>query len=169
LYFIGQDESNIYLQASICHSKIRSDTEQLNATRPFNNMKAPVTGKPNINSRAYSIHTLHRCRLFYRQINKKQCQISRSLSTRKKKMKTLKKTVVASGFEHVLSGKGTFTVFAPTDTAFNKLDKSVMANLLKPENKTKLIDLVNHHVVAGKINFIDLKDGEKLKTVDGKP
>ena len=84
-------------------------------------------------------------------------------------MKTLKKTVVASGFEHVLSGKGTFTVFAPTDTAFNKLDKSVMANLLKPENKTKLIDLVNHHVVAGKINFIDLKDGEKLKTVDGKP
>lgn len=85
-----------------------------------------------------------------------------------KDMTTLKKSVIASGLEHVLSGKGPFTVFAPTDTAFGKLDKSVMANLLKPENKTKLIDLINHHVVAGKINFSDLKDGEKLKTVNGK-
>ena len=85
-----------------------------------------------------------------------------------KNMTTLKKTVLASGLDQVLSGKGPFTVFAPTDNAFEKLDKSVMANLLKPENKTKLIDLINHHVVVGKINFIDLKDGEKLKTVSGK-
>lgn len=90
------------------------------------------------------------------------------LVNEEKNMTTLKKTVIASGLEHVLSGKGPFTVFAPTDSAFNKLDKSVMANLLKPENKAKLIDLINHHVVVGKINFIDLKDGEKLKTVDGK-
>jgi uncharacterized surface protein with fasciclin (FAS1) repeats len=67
-----------------------------------------------------------------------------------------------------LSGKGPFTVFAPTDIAFAKLDKSVFANLLKPENKTKLTDLINHHVVSGKINFKDLRDGEKLKTVNGK-
>jgi uncharacterized surface protein with fasciclin (FAS1) repeats len=85
-----------------------------------------------------------------------------------KNMTTLKKTVLASGLDQVLSGKGPYTVFAPTDTAFEKLDKSVMANLLKPENKTKLVDLLNHHVVVGKINFIDLKDGEKLKTVSGK-
>jgi uncharacterized surface protein with fasciclin (FAS1) repeats len=85
-----------------------------------------------------------------------------------KNMTTLKKTVLASGLDQVLSGKGPFTVFAPTDSAFEKLDKSVMANLLKPENKTKLVDLLNHHVVVGKINFIDLKDGEKLKTVSGK-
>jgi uncharacterized surface protein with fasciclin (FAS1) repeats len=43
-----------------------------------------------------------------------------------------------------------------------------MENLLKPENKTKLTDLLNHHVVVGKINFKDLKDGERLKTVNGK-
>jgi uncharacterized surface protein with fasciclin (FAS1) repeats len=85
-----------------------------------------------------------------------------------KNMTTLKKTVLASGLDQVLSGKGPFTVFAPTDTAFEKLDKSIIANLLKPENKTKLVDLLNHHVVVGKINFIDLKDGEKLKTVSGK-
>ena len=85
-----------------------------------------------------------------------------------KNMTTLKKTVLASGFDQVLSGKGPFTVFAPTDTAFGKLDKREVENLLKPENKTKLTDLLNHHVVVGKINFKDLKDGEKLKTVNGK-
>jgi len=85
-----------------------------------------------------------------------------------KNMTTLKKGVHASGLDQVLSGNGPFTVFAPTDLAFEKMDKGVMENLLKPENKTKLTDLLNRHVVAGKINFKDLKDGEKLKTVNGK-
>jgi uncharacterized surface protein with fasciclin (FAS1) repeats len=85
-----------------------------------------------------------------------------------KNMTTLKKSVHASGLDQVLSGKGPYTVFAPTDIAFAKLDKGILDNLLKPENKTKLTDLLNHHVVEGKINFRDLKDGEKLKTVDGK-
>ena len=85
-----------------------------------------------------------------------------------KNMTTLKKSVLATGLDQVLSGKGPFTVFAPTDIAFGKLDKTILDNLLKPENKTKLTDLLNHHVVAGKLNFKDLKDGEKLKTVNGK-
>jgi uncharacterized surface protein with fasciclin (FAS1) repeats len=85
-----------------------------------------------------------------------------------KNMTTLRKSVHATGLDQVLSGKGPFTVFAPTDIAFGKLDKSIFANLLKPENKTKLTDLLNHHVVAGKVNFKDLKDGEKLKTVNGR-
>ena len=85
-----------------------------------------------------------------------------------KNMTTLKKSVHASGLDQVLSGNGPFTVFAPTDLAFAKLDKGTMENLLKPENKTKLTDLLNRHVVAGKIYFRDLKDGEKLKTVNGK-
>jgi uncharacterized surface protein with fasciclin (FAS1) repeats len=90
------------------------------------------------------------------------------LVNEEKNMSTLKKSVHASGMDQVLSGKGPFTVFAPTDIAFAKLDKSVFANLLKPENKTKLTDLINHHVVPGKVNFKDLKDGEKLKTVNGR-
>ena len=85
-----------------------------------------------------------------------------------KNMTTLKKSVHASGLDQVLSGKGPYTVFAPTDIAFAKLDNGVLDNLLKPENKTKLADLLNHHVVEGKVNFKDLKDGEKLKTVNGK-
>jgi uncharacterized surface protein with fasciclin (FAS1) repeats len=85
-----------------------------------------------------------------------------------KNMTILKKTVLASGLDQVLSGKGPYTVFAPTDVAFSKLDKGILDDLLKPENKMKLTDLLNHHVVEGKINFKDLKDGEKLKTVNGK-
>jgi uncharacterized surface protein with fasciclin (FAS1) repeats len=85
-----------------------------------------------------------------------------------KNMTTLKKSVHASGLDQVLSGKGPYTVFAPTDIAFAKLDKGLLDNLMKPENKTKLTDLLNHHVVEGKINFKDLKDGEKLNTVNGK-
>jgi uncharacterized surface protein with fasciclin (FAS1) repeats len=85
-----------------------------------------------------------------------------------KNMTTLKKVVTASGLDTFLSGTGPFTVFAPTDLAFGKLDKEVLENFLKPENKTKLADVLNHHVVSGKISFKDLKDGEKLKTVNGK-
>ncbi|HMH34153.1 MAG TPA: fasciclin domain-containing protein [Puia sp.] len=85
-----------------------------------------------------------------------------------KYMKTLKKGIVASGLNKVLSETGPFTMFAPSDLAFEKLEKGVMENLLKPENKAQLTDLLNHHVVLGKINFIDLKEGDKLRTVSGK-
>ncbi|MES1249242.1 MAG: fasciclin domain-containing protein [Chitinophaga rupis] len=85
-----------------------------------------------------------------------------------KNMTILKKSVIASGLKGVLSSTGPFTVFAPSDTAFGKLEKGVLDDLLKPENKTKLVDVLNHHVVHGKINFKDLKDGEKLKSLDGK-
>src|SRR6202035_2000250 len=85
-----------------------------------------------------------------------------------KNMTTLKKGVIASGLDKTLSGTGPFTVFAPSDLAFGKLDKAVLDNLLKPENKAKLVDVLNYHIVSGKISFKDFKDGEKLKTVNGK-
>jgi len=85
-----------------------------------------------------------------------------------KTMTILKKSVSASGLDNVLSGSGPFTVFAPNDLAFEKLEKGVLDNLLKPENKAKLADVLNYHVVSGKVHFKDLKDGEKLKTLNGK-
>src|SRR5258707_3760961 len=84
-----------------------------------------------------------------------------------KHMTTLKKAVMASDLDQVLSSRGSFTVFAPSEQAFAKLENGVLENLLRPENKAKLADLINCHVVQGKIEFIDLKDGEKLKTVNG--
>ena len=85
-----------------------------------------------------------------------------------KNMTTFKRGVIASGLDQVLSGAGPFTVFAPSDLAFGKLESGMVENLLQPENKLKLTDLLNQHIVSGHINFKDLKDGEKLKTLQGK-
>jgi uncharacterized surface protein with fasciclin (FAS1) repeats len=85
-----------------------------------------------------------------------------------KNMTILKKSVSASGLDNVLSGAGPFTVFAPNDLAFEKLEKGILDNLLKPENKAKLADVLNYHVISGKVHFKDLKDGEKLKALNGK-
>ena len=82
-------------------------------------------------------------------------------------MTILKKSFTAAGLDKTLSGTGPFTVFAPSDLAFEKLDKGVLENLMKPENKAKLINLINYHVVQGKIKFKEFKDGEKLQTVNG--
>lgn len=85
-----------------------------------------------------------------------------------KNLAALGKGMKAAGLEEVLSKEGPFTVFAPTDLAFGKLAPGQWSDLLKPENKTKLADIMNYHVVEGKTNFKDFRDGQKLKTVAGK-
>ena len=68
----------------------------------------------------------------------------------------------------LLSSAGPFTFFTPTDIAFEKLEKGMMDNLLEPQNRARLADLMNNHIVSGKIVYADLKDGDKLTTVNGK-
>lgn len=85
-----------------------------------------------------------------------------------KNLKTIKKGVHGSDLDQLLSSTGPFTFFAPVDLAFEKLEKGTMDNLLEPQNRSKLADLVNNHIVAGKIVYSALKDGEKLTTVNGK-
>jgi uncharacterized surface protein with fasciclin (FAS1) repeats len=71
-----------------------------------------------------------------------------------------------AGLVDTLSEPGPFTVFAPDDTAFNKLATEDLKALL--ENKTELTKVLTFHVVNGKIMAKDLKDGEALQTVEGK-
>jgi uncharacterized surface protein with fasciclin (FAS1) repeats len=85
-----------------------------------------------------------------------------------KNMTTLKKAVHSSGLDQILSSRGPFTFFAPSDLAFSKLDIGIVEELLQPENKLKLTSLLHQHTVEGKLSFADLKDGDKLKTVDGR-
>ena len=85
-----------------------------------------------------------------------------------KNMTTLKRGIIESGLGKTLSETGPFTIFAPSDKAFDKLDKNVVEDLLKAQNKAQLLEVLNLHVVAGKIHLKDLKDGEMLKTVSGK-
>ena len=80
---------------------------------------------------------------------------------------TLVAAVKAAGLVDTLSGPGPFTVFAPTNEAFAKLPAGTVDTLLKPENKDKLTAVLTYHVVSGRLSAADLKDGEKLTTVQG--
>ncbi|HAC64043.1 MAG TPA: fasciclin [Cyanothece sp. UBA12306] len=80
--------------------------------------------------------------------------------------KTLVAAVEAAGLVETLKGEGPFTVFAPTDEAFAKLPKGTVEELLKPENKDKLVSILTYHVVPGKVKSKNLKSGA-VKTVQG--
>jgi uncharacterized surface protein with fasciclin (FAS1) repeats len=80
---------------------------------------------------------------------------------------TLVAAVKAADLVGTLSSAGPFTVFAPTNTAFNKLPEGAVAGLLKPESKDKLTSVLTYHVVAGRYTGKDLKDGMTLTTVQG--
>ncbi len=69
---------------------------------------------------------------------------------------TLVAAVKAAGLVETLSGVGPFTVFAPTNEAFNKLPAGTVDNLLMPENKAKLAGVLTYHVLAGKFNAKDV-------------
>jgi uncharacterized surface protein with fasciclin (FAS1) repeats len=79
---------------------------------------------------------------------------------------TLKKALKATDLDVTLADKGAYTLFAPTDEAFEKLPKGTLTKLLLPENKEKLRSLLLYHVIAGKILATDLKNGE-VKTMNG--
>jgi uncharacterized surface protein with fasciclin (FAS1) repeats len=87
---------------------------------------------------------------------------------------TLVTAVKAAGLVDTLSGKGPFTVFAPTNAAFDKLPPGTVDTLLKPENKDKLAGILTYHVVSGKLTgeelaaMVDKMGGKaELKTVNG--
>jgi uncharacterized surface protein with fasciclin (FAS1) repeats len=87
---------------------------------------------------------------------------------------TLVTAVKAAGLVDTLESPGPFTVFAPTNEAFNKLPPGTVENLLKPENKAKLTQILTFHVVPGKLTAHDLEEKIKeghgkaeLKTVEG--
>ncbi len=72
----------------------------------------------------------------------------------------------AANLVKVLSGEGPFTVFAPTDEAFAALPQGTLEDLLRPENREKLTQILNYHVIPGKVLSKDLKEGE-VATLEG--
>jgi uncharacterized surface protein with fasciclin (FAS1) repeats len=70
---------------------------------------------------------------------------------------TLVAAVKAADLVDTLQGEGPFTVFAPTDEAFARLPEGTVAELLKPENKDKLVAILKHHVVLGRVMAADVK------------
>lgn len=87
---------------------------------------------------------------------------------------TLVTAVKAAGLVGTLEGPGPFTVFAPTNAAFDKLPAGTVDTLLKPENKDQLVKILTYHVVPGRLTTKDIAklikkgDGKaELKTVQG--
>jgi uncharacterized surface protein with fasciclin (FAS1) repeats len=80
---------------------------------------------------------------------------------------TLVAAVQAAGLVETLKGPGPFTVFAPTDAAFAALPAGTVEDLLKPENKDRLVAVLTYHVVPGKVMSTDLSEGLKAATVQG--
>ena len=81
---------------------------------------------------------------------------------------TLAAALGAAGLVDTLKGEGPFTVFAPTDDAFAKLPAGTIDELLKPENKQALTDILLYHVVSGKVMAADVVNLTKATTVLGK-
>lgn len=81
---------------------------------------------------------------------------------------TLTKAVAAAGLAETLSGEGPFTVFAPTDAAFQALERQrpgILQQLLKPENRDTLVKILTYHVVPGRVLSSNLRSGE-VNTVE---
>jgi len=81
---------------------------------------------------------------------------------------TLVTALQAAGLVDTLKGEGPFTVFAPTDDAFAKLPAGTVEELLKPENKQKLTDILLYHVVSGKVMAADVTKLTSATTIFGK-
>lgn len=84
-------------------------------------------------------------------------------------LSTLVSAVTAAGLGETLSGPGPFTVFAPTNAAFAKVDKAALEGLMLPANKAKLADLLKYHVVSGNVKAADvvkmITDGKGTATI----
>jgi uncharacterized surface protein with fasciclin (FAS1) repeats len=101
-----------------------------------------------------------------------QCIVENAVNS--KDHTTLVAAVKAAGLVETLQSKGPFTVFAPTNAAFDKLSAGTVETLLKPENIKTLQTVLTYHVVAGKMNASDISKAIKagkgkatLKTVSG--
>ncbi len=82
-------------------------------------------------------------------------------------LSTLVAAVEAAGLVETLKGDGPFTVFAPTNEAFDALPDGTLESLLLEENREMLIEILTYHVVPGKVMSGDLSDGMTAGTVQG--
>jgi len=82
-------------------------------------------------------------------------------------LSTLVEAVTAADLAETLQGEGPFTVFAPTNEAFDALPEGELDRLLEPANKEELANILKYHVVEGQVLSTDLTDGQKADTLEG--
>jgi uncharacterized surface protein with fasciclin (FAS1) repeats len=90
-----------------------------------------------------------------------------TLASETSTLSTLVTAVKAAELVDTLQGEGPYTVFAPTNAAFETLPDGTLASLLLPENKEQLQSVLTYHVVPGQVMSSDLRDGQVITTVQG--
>jgi uncharacterized surface protein with fasciclin (FAS1) repeats len=73
-----------------------------------------------------------------------------------------------SAMDKTVGDSGPYTVFAPTNDAFNALPQGTVQDLKKPQNRDRLVDLLSTHIVRGRLNTTDISAGRTLNTVNGR-
>lgn len=91
-----------------------------------------------------------------------------TLASETPSLSTLVQAIQAADLGSTLQGPGPFTVFAPTNEAFAALPAGTLENLLKPENKQQLVDILTYHVTSGNVMAGDLSNDMNVTTVNGK-
>lgn len=89
------------------------------------------------------------------------------LATGDKNLSTLVRALQAGDLVDTLKGKGPFTVFAPTNDAFDRLPDGTLEDVMKPENKAKLQDILKHHVVQGRQMSSKVAKQSTISPMDG--
>ncbi|MDX5418889.1 MAG: fasciclin domain-containing protein [Hymenobacteraceae bacterium] len=90
-----------------------------------------------------------------------------ALASETPSLSTLVQALQAADLVGALQGAGPYTVFAPTNEAFAALPAGTLDNLLKPENKQQLADILKYHVVEGNVKSTDLTNNMSAKTLNG--
>jgi uncharacterized surface protein with fasciclin (FAS1) repeats len=129
--------------------------EPVTETPPPVTQSPPVTAPPVADTRTETTADLNLAQLTQAAAKEGQFQ-------------TLTRAVEPAGLQNQLATPGPYTVFAPTDAAFDALPTGTLDNLLKPENKDQLTKLIAYHVIPGRFTSNQLTSGE-VKTVEGSP
>ncbi|NDK55077.1 fasciclin domain-containing protein [Pontibacter fetidus] len=99
--------------------------------------------------------------------NTKQFDIV-ALANSNQNLTTFVNLIEKADITDVLKSKGPFTVFIPTNKAFDHLSKTELEQLLQPENKVRLIKVLQAHILPNKVYATDFKDAQRIKTADNK-
>ena len=117
--------------------------------------------------RAISLFTLSLVLIFSANIYAQEESNILEVASETESLSTLATAVEAADLEATLQSEGPYTVFAPTNEAFDALPEGVLEMLLMPENKEKLVAVLTYHVVPGEVMSDDITKSMKAKTVQG--
>ena len=101
------------------------------------------------------------------EADQKECESIVDIAVGNDDFSTLVAALTAADLVEALSGEGPFTVFAPTNDAFSKIDEETLASLLVPENQSALANILLYHVVPRKVLSTDLEDHTRILTLQG--